>query len=726
MSRVACCFAVLTLLPLVAHGQYVQQGQKLVGSGSAAGAASALCGVLTYETGVFQGTAVALSTDGNTAAVGGPGDTTGIGGTWIFTRSGSSWSAQGGKLVGSGFINRQGLFGYSGYNGVCQGGAVALSADGNTLISGGAQDNGGNGAAWVFTRSSGSWSQQGPRLGVTDAAISQILLGSSVALSADGNTALLGGPSDYNEDGSIHTGATWAFTRSFGFWNQQGSKLVAPTQNVYNPLFQGFSVALSADGNTAIEGSPYDMRGFVGAFTRNNGNWSVQPGGSFTVNSAETFGQSVSLSSDGNTALVGSRQTDGFKGAAYVFVRSNGQWIQQAKLTGSDATTGAQQGFSVSISGDGNTAVVGGPNDGTNGAAWVYKRSGTTWAQLGSKLIGSGASGFSSQGSAVAISSDGSTVLVGGPADANNTGAVWVYVQGSSGGGTAPVGVNPPSGAASSQSIQFTFTDSPGYQDLDVVNVLINNFLDGRSACYLAYSRPANVLYLVADDGGTLLGLPMNGSGSVGNSQCTVTGAGSSASGNGAVLTLTLNLSFTPAFAGYKVTYMAARDLEGGNSGWHALGTWAVPGLIPFPLPASASPPHGSGSSETLTAIFLDTKGAQDLGVVNILINNFLDGRSACYLAYSQPFKVLYLVGDAGGGLSPGLTLGGTGSVSNSQCTVNASGSSASVSGNALTLTLNISFTPAFDGDRVVYLAARDSAEANNSGWQAMATITVQ
>jgi len=137
-------------------------------------------------------------------------------------------------------------------------------------------------------------------------------------------------------------------------------------------------------------------------------------------------------------------------------------------------------------------------------------------------------------------------------------------------------------------------------------------------------------------------------------------------------------------------------------------------------------PGRATGSNQTFNFSFTDTKGVQDLGVVNVLINNFLDGRQACYIAYSQPFKVLYLVGDAGGGLSAGLTLGGSGNVGNNQCTVNSAGSSASGTGNTLTLTLNIGFTSAFDGNRVIYLAARDSAEANNSGWQALGSITVQ
>src|SRR5207302_908841 len=116
--------------------------------------------------------------------------------------------------------------GYSGFDGACQGGALAVSGDGNTIITAGSEDNGAAGAAWVFARANGTWNQQGPRLGVSDASVSRISLGSSVAISGDGNTAVVGGPADFNFDG-VHSGATWAFTRTFGVWNQQGGKLVA-------------------------------------------------------------------------------------------------------------------------------------------------------------------------------------------------------------------------------------------------------------------------------------------------------------------------------------------------------------------------------------------------------------------------------------------------------------------------------------------------------------------
>ncbi len=87
---------------------------------------------------------------------------------------------------------------------------------------------------------------------------------------------------------------------------------------------------------------------------------------------------------------------------------------------------------------------------------------------------------------------------------------------------------------------------------------------------------------------------------------------------------------------------------------------------------------------------------------------------------------MLYLVNDAGTALLPGLVMNGSGSVTNSQCTVNGVGSSAAGGGNTLVLTLNISFTAAFSGNRLIYMAARDATDSNNTGWQPMGSWTVQ
>jgi lipocalin len=224
---------------------------------------------------------------------------------------------------------------------------------------------------------------------VGSGAVGNAQQGWSVALSSDGNTAIVGGPNDNP------TGAVWVFTRSGGVWTQQGDKLVGTSAVV--GAHQGYSVSLSSDGNIAIVGDPSDnpdsnnhSAGAVWVFTRSGGVWTQQGDklvGTGAIGNAQQ-GYSVSLSGDGNTAIVGgpTDNTDAFGGsigAAWIFTNSGGVWTQQGpKLVKGNA----QQGNSVSLSGDGNTAIVGAP-DGSGGAAWVYTRSGGVWTQQGPKLV---------------------------------------------------------------------------------------------------------------------------------------------------------------------------------------------------------------------------------------------------------------------------------------------------------------------------------------------------
>src|SRR5260370_18766 len=106
------------------------------------------------------------------------------------------------------------------------------------------------------------------------------------------------------------------------------------------------------------------------------------------------------------------------------------QFTQQAKLVGTGATgTVSNEGWSTSLSTDGNTAIAGGPNDNSNtGAVWVFTRTGGMWTQQGNKLVGTLASGAARQGLDVALSGDGSSAIIGGPFDSASTGAAWVFV----------------------------------------------------------------------------------------------------------------------------------------------------------------------------------------------------------------------------------------------------------------------------------------------------------
>src|SRR5262249_53902385 len=151
--------------------------------------------------------------------------------------------------------------------------------------------------------------------------------------------------------------------------------------------------------------------------------------GTGAVGSAAHQGWSVALSADGNTALVGGRLDNFNAGATWVFTRSGGGWSQQgSKLVGTGAVGGAQPGLSVALSGGGNTAIVGGYQDnGGVGAAWVFTRSGGVWSQQGGKLVGSGAVGGAQQGFSVALSCN--TAIVGGNGDNSFAGAARAFVD---------------------------------------------------------------------------------------------------------------------------------------------------------------------------------------------------------------------------------------------------------------------------------------------------------
>ncbi len=394
------------------QAQFTQQGPKLVGTG-----------VVGFD---FQGISVSISLDGNTAIVGGSHDNNGIGAVWIFTRSGSVWSQLGSKLTGTGGIGQ-----------TEQGFSAALSSDGNTAIVGGRGDDSSSGAVWIFTRSGGVWTQQGTKL-VGAGAVGPAAQGNSVAISSDGNTVIVGGLGDNNA-----AGAVWIFTRSGGVWTQQGQKLVGT--GAVGPADQGYSVALSSDGNTAIVGGPQDNSGIgaVWIFTRSGGVWTQQGLKLVGTNSVGVHvyqGTSVSISSDGNTAINGGYEDNTGVGAVWIFTRSGTMWTQQGpKLIGTGAVGIARQGWSAAISPDGNNIIEGGYEDNTTaGAVWIFTRSGSVWSQLGPKLIGAGAVGDAIQGSSVAISSGG-TVIEGGPSDNGSIGAVWVFFNPS-------IGITPISG----------------------------------------------------------------------------------------------------------------------------------------------------------------------------------------------------------------------------------------------------------------------------------------
>jgi hypothetical protein len=163
---------------------------------------------------------------------------------------------------------------------------------------------------------------------------------------------------------------------------------------------------------------------------------------------SDLFGASVAI--DGDTAVVGAPNDDTGAGAdagsAYVFVRSGTSWSQQAQLTGGSAKADAIFGAAVGISGD--TVVVGAPfaasNSADSGQTYVFVRSGTSWSQQA--VLVAGGSGDNYFGQAVAI--DGDTIVVGAPfndSSAGDEGSAFVFVR---------------SGTSWSQQAQFTASDA--------------------------------------------------------------------------------------------------------------------------------------------------------------------------------------------------------------------------------------------------------------------------
>src|SRR5207248_4098866 len=217
-------------------------------------------------------------------------------------------------------------------------------------------------------------------------------------------------PNNADRDRSPYVGpagAAWVFTRSHGIWTQQGNKLIGTTSEYGGGLWsQGASVAVSADGTTAIVGGPSDNRttGAAWVFTRSGAVWTQQGNkligsGAGDPSSPPGQGMSVAVSADGNTVILGGWAAE----AAWVFTRNGSVWIQQGKkLTGAGAVGNARQGMSVALSADGNTAIVGGWSDNSKtGAAWVFTRNGGAWTQQGKKLVGTDAVGRARQGISV-------------------------------------------------------------------------------------------------------------------------------------------------------------------------------------------------------------------------------------------------------------------------------------------------------------------------------------
>ncbi len=365
-----------------------------------------------------------VSVSGDTAIVGAnfadPGAVTDAGAAYVFTRSGSTWSEQ--AILSASDKSAVSNFGFS------------VSVSGDTAVVGardadpGAVNNAG--AAYVFTRSGSTWSEQA----ILSASDKSANASFGYSVSVSGDTAVIG--ASQADPGAVNgAGAAYVFTRSGSTWSEQA--ILSASDKSGSANF-GWSVSLS--GDTALVGAVNADPGAVSnagaayVFTRSGGTWSEQAILSASDKSASAgFGYSVSLS--GDTAIVGAINADpgavSNAGAAYVFTRSGSTWSEQAILSASDKSTSAV--FSQALSISGNTAIVaanGATSDGLAlaGRAYVFTRSGSTWTQQ-QILTASDQTAGAQFGRSVSI--DAETVVIGAihadPGALTSAGQAYVY-----------------------------------------------------------------------------------------------------------------------------------------------------------------------------------------------------------------------------------------------------------------------------------------------------------
>ena len=246
--------------------------------------------------------------------------------------------------------------------------------------------------------------------------------GSSVSVSADGATAVVGAPGV-----SSGAGAAYVFTKSSGTWSL--STTLQATGGAPGDQF-GYSVSVSGDGTTAVVGA-YGVSGYRGAayvVTRSGSGWSSSATLGTGSAANDYFGTSVSVSADGTTALVGATGVSGYTGAAYVFTKTSGTWSSSTPLLATGGAAFDQFGTSVSVSGDGATAVVGAYGVSTYaGAAYVFTRSGSGWSSSTTLQASGGAAG-NLFGCSVSVSGAGTTALVGATGVSNYAGAAYSFL----------------------------------------------------------------------------------------------------------------------------------------------------------------------------------------------------------------------------------------------------------------------------------------------------------
>jgi Bacterial Ig-like domain (group 3) len=280
---------------------------------------------------------------------------------------------------------------------------VAVSSDGQTVAVGAPTADSGAGAVLVFTESDGTWSTNPVVLNGTGTEA----LGVSVAISADGGAIIASAPA-----GDAGAGAAEVFRETDGSWSN--TPTTATLTNSSPNTLTG-SVSMSADGNTAVVGAGLSS---AVVFADEAGSWVNQT----TLSTPSITG--LAMSADGQTIVVGSAGSSA-AGEVVVFSAPDGAWsgnnVTQQTLTSSGSSL---LGESVAVSADGQTVVAGAPlNDSRAGAAIVFAETDGSWSQT----VALSDSSADLAGESVAISANGQTVAAGAPSTNSDAGEVLLY-----------------------------------------------------------------------------------------------------------------------------------------------------------------------------------------------------------------------------------------------------------------------------------------------------------
>ena len=284
----------------------------------------------------------------------------------------------------------------------------------------------------VYQGATNSWTQEYKN---TEGSMGDANNPGDCAISDDGSIIVAGKPAH-----SSNTGQLVVRTRSGSTWsNASGSPTLTPSDAATSDR-HGISVAISGDGNYIVGGSARDESNTGAAYIYYQGSthtWAQQAKITATGGTtSEQFGHSCDIDVDGTRVIVGAWKEDTSSnsedyGAAYIFKRTGTSWAQEARIVSSDIALDDEFGNDVAInSTDGSVAVVGAHLEDTGGdmagAAYIFKRDGTSWSQ-DAKIVAGDAAAYDLFGWRVGISADGVHVVVTAPLENTDNGAVYVF-----------------------------------------------------------------------------------------------------------------------------------------------------------------------------------------------------------------------------------------------------------------------------------------------------------